>query len=412
MNEFCMHKHISLCPKVNSIIVVISPLLAMYGIGVSTVTLLDFTILLVLCLNLFAGKNPFINGMQKRIGLIMGMIIINLIIVMYESCTMGNPDLSIAMRTFRFLWYLFFTMFCLSDDCFDADFALRVYEFFAVFSAIYLIIQFILLYSFGFSLKGYLSFLPIMREELQTYSSNLYASMYARPRSIFAEPSQFGIYATGYLGISLFNGIKPKKNFEVLLIILAMLISASSTAIMGILILTARYIIKTIKDKPIEVLLITVVTTAGLITVLFGFESIGNRLHLIFERLPTSFANRIEGFLEYADRMQSFNPIETILGIGMNTEGMTVWYSGTAKILLYWGLIGAICFSFILIKFLFLLKDTQKETFVMFIILSLFSEVLVSNWLILFLPFVLRNLNSNKTIKQSNCTFSKIDFEY
>ena len=82
MNEFCMHKHIPLCSKVNSIVVVISPLLAMYGIGFSTVTLLDFTILLVLCLNLFVGNNPMINTMQKRIGLIMGMVITNLIFIM------------------------------------------------------------------------------------------------------------------------------------------------------------------------------------------------------------------------------------------------------------------------------------------------------------------------------------------
>ena len=379
--------------RLSTIIVVISPLLAMYGIGVSTITILDVAILLCFVLQIATNGIVIlrIGGTQKQLIYIIMLVFINML---YSAALMSLNASSILLRTARFIWYLLFVISNLDDSVFCVRFGLKVYEVFAVFTSVFLILQFFLLYGFGYSLKGYVSFLPLMREELNSFTSSLYASSYARPRSLFGEPSQFGIYATGYLGISYFYGLSERFRFEKWIIMLAMLLSASSTAVLGLAMLLGFYTVKLLKKKKVFGLVILFGLVIGLVFLFVPTGFLGDRITLALQRMPSSFSNRLGGFAEYLARAKEFSPFQLFFGIGMNTANMTVWYSGTAKILLYWGILGGIYYVIINAFCLIRMQDSQRDYYLVFFILSLFSEIVVSNWLILFLPFALRDLSA------------------
>lgn len=376
-----------------TLIAVLSPILAMYGTGIATITILDVAILLsFIVAPLSSGIHEFmlVRGQQRIILLLIALVIFNFFITIGTGG--ADSDVGVLLRTMRYILYLAFSMLLLKDKYFDVRFAIRVYGYVSLFASMYLIVQFILLYGFNYSLQGYLSFLPIMREELETFSSGLFASSYSRPRSIFAEPSQLGLYTAGYLGIIYFCKIKENNKYSKWVIMLAMLMSASSTAEISLAILIVSYIAKQIKEKKFTGLILPIALATGaiVITSLGGF--LNDRLILTIQRLPSSFLNRVNGFYEFAERSSSFSIINLLFGIGMNTDSMTVWYSGVAKILLYFGSVGMLVFLIVVICGFMQKNSSSRKYFCFFLILSIFSEMLMSNWLILYLPFVMRNI--------------------
>lgn len=358
----------------------------MYGIGFSTITFFDVALLLGFIVIFSHGYRPrhsFISGVLVATIL---LLFLNLAIVLPFN-TSGDK-VAILLRTLRFIFYLLFCLVVISSGLFKFNKTYKVYKFVVIFASLFLLLQFVLLYGFNYSLKGYLPFLPLMREELSSFSENLSASSYARPRSIFDEPSQFGVYASTFIVFDLLF-IKKERKLYMLIIILAMVLSASSTAIMGLAVYFIMLLAKNFNKRPALVTSVVILALIAYISinVISGIFVI-ERLQLLVARLPNSFHNRIEGFIEYGERAEDMDGIQLLFGLGMDIDNMTVWYSGIAKLPLYYGFVGSMFFAFVMIYVFYESKRKQKPLIVFFLIISLFSEVLVSSWLVLLLPLM------------------------
>ena len=364
-----------------------TPFLVMYGIGIMTITFFDVAILLgfiIIFAHGYKRQEHFINPV-----LVSASVLLFLNVVLIAPLN-GIGDYSgILLRTLRFIYYILFCYIVISSGYFNFKKCYKVFKVMVIFASLYLLAQFVLLYVFNYSLKGYIPFLPLMREELSSFSETLSASSYARPRSIFDEPSQFGIYSSTFIVFDLLF-VRKKRKYYLLFILLSMALSASSTAIMGFIIYFALVLLRMMNKRPILVvsLVIAALIFLILINVLSGVF-LFDRLNLLVARLPTSFNNRIGGFIEYAERARSWDIFRVLFGIGMDMEKMTVWYSGIAKLPLYYGYIGSIYFVLVLLYVYMNVHSKQRTLITFFIIISLFSEVLLSSWLVLLLPLII-----------------------
>ena len=308
----------------------------------------------------------------------------------------SDLKVSVLLRSARYIMYLVYSCILLNDNLIDIKLGIKLYRFIAVFASIYLLLQYVLLYVFNYSLPGYISWLPLMRSELEEFTENLGATFYARPRSIFAEPSQFGIFATGYLMLSVLYQRREKDWGEKAVILLAMALSASSTSLLGVGMVAVIYgvrLYKKYEKNKKKLLRWAAVAVGSVVLLLLVSNFVRDRVLYLLLRLPNSFNNRLGGFLEYGQRVKDFSFLQVLFGIGMDLRNMTVWYSGLIKILLYFGVVGTAYFCTFVINAVRRSKPAQRLYLLIFLLLCVFSEILASNWLILFLPFVLRNLD-------------------
>ena len=381
-----------------TIISVFSPFLAMYSTTISTITFLDVAIGCSVVFILLTGQ---LRNTLKLKGLqwwLLGAAILigtNYLINMWGYS--ADLKVSVFLRCARYIMYLIYAGILLNDGLYDIKLGIRLFRIVSVFAAVYLLLQYLLLYVFDYSLPGYITILPLMRAELGTFTENLGATFYARPRSIFAEPSSIGLFCGQYLVLSILFPVSKDKRWDTLekvIIVAALALSASSTALLALAISAAIIAVKLI-NKSKKTAIVIIVAAVCLFVLLFGISDFfRDRVLYLITRLPTSFMNRLGGFIEYGERVVNFSPFDIIFGIGMDISNMVEWYSGLIKILLYFGVIGLVFFCLFVWKVLFVARIKHRAYLVFFLLFCVFSEVLVNSWLVLFLPIVLRDLDA------------------
>ena len=382
----------------NTFLAVFSPLLAMYSTTISTITFLDVAIGCSVVFILLTGQlrsTLSFKGFQWWIAGAAVLVGLNYLLNMWGYSS--DLNVSVFLRSARYIMYLAYSCILLNDNMFDAKLGIKLYRFVTIFASVYLLVQYVLLYVFHYSLPGYITWLPIMREELRTFTENLGATFYARPRSIFAEPSSIGIFCGLYLALSTVYPTNSNKWWDYLekaIIIVALSLSASSTALLAIAIVAALIAVKLInKNKKAAIVFIASVGCLFVLLCIFS-DFFRDRIAYLITRLPTSFSNRLGGFLEYGERVAGFSFIDIMFGIGMDISNMTVWYSGLIKIQLYFGIVGSLFFILFAGKVFLSAKLSHRVYIAVFLMFTIFSEILVNSWLVLFLPFVLRDLNT------------------
>lgn len=370
-------------------VVILSPLLAMYGTGIATITILDLSLIILSILILSNQMTSSKLKLNPNVKILVILIIGILVNFLFNSFFYDKTKfIEVFLRTIRFSYYLFFLMLII-NDLFSEELALKIYKYVAIFATFYLIIQNILLFGFGISLKGYIPFLPVMRDELIHFTENLSATSWARPRSIFAEPSQYGLYVSGYLALSLYKSNIKDSMFIKIFLSGGCILSVSTTAILVVLLLWIVKIFKYLK-KNINNFVVILVISIILFSIIFLIYSNTSKFDLFIQRIGISFQNRFGGFIAYNDFIQQNSSLRIILfGSGMDLNIITTWASGLARILFYYGLMG---FTFFILAFLYLslniTKDKKSYLNVIFL-MGIFSELWLSNWILLFLPFVL-----------------------
>lgn len=379
-----------------SLVTVMTPMLMMYYIGIATVTLLD-AVILATYLALLISKIK--NGLAVRfdkykilISFFMLYILTGYIFHLFFSSFAAVP---ILLRTGRYLLYLSWPI-VVCGKYFDEFYALKWYRSICIFSTVYLIMQYLFLFICGKSIPGYLPFFTLARPELRDFTESLQMSAHARPRSIFAEPSQFGIYMSGYLSIML---LKEKTDFNKLLFLFlaaGLMLSASTTSyfglILSIVIIIYNFIIR--QKKGLKKNRIFVMITGWSVLIVIFFTQIERIIAVIdraLVRMPVSFHNRLEGYSLLRSFFSNKNSIFSwLLGIGMDVDVLNniTWTASTVKIVYYFGMTGTFMLLVLCVTGLIHLTSSKRCVFCIILFLGFFTEVLVSSWLMLFLPFI------------------------
>lgn len=379
-----------------SFITVLSPMLMMYNIGISTLTLLDGILLLTYLWFIVAD----FDKLSISLGICNKVLFVFISIVIFSSVlffTLGIIDKTVILRTCRLLLYLSWSLI-IGYKYFDRDMALRLYKWFCMFATVFLIAQYILLFFFEYKLPGYIRFLPLSRPEVEVFTMGMNASITTRPRSVFGEPSQYGIYITGYLSIMFLTDRLEFDKKALIFLCAGMLLSRSTTAIFGVglsLLLIMCFWLKEGRRHFTKksILFGGLAFLAIFAVAVINISRIVRLVTSFLARLPASIEHRIEGYLWLGEWISCAVASEIIFGIGMNEEaiykaGTISWVPSTVKIIVYFGILGIV----VMLCLMFVLNQrVEKECrgFIWIIlIMGCFTELLVSNWLVLFLPFL------------------------
>ncbi len=375
-----------------SLVTILTPFLMMYYVGLSTTTFLDVAILLGYAGILCTEKTSLrIDEFKLAIIVFCGYIFVNYCTnIFFQTFSVFG----VLLRTVRFLVYLSWPVL-ICGKFFDEKFTFTCYKYICIFATGFLLLQYIFLKFLNISLPGYIPFFTLSRPELKEFTESLYMSSFARPRSIFAEPSQFGIYVTGYLCIQL---LKNKKSFHIplyLFLAFGLMLSGSTTSYFGLglsLLIIACNFFKSIKFRiPLKRVLWY---WSGLVLVLLAVFTQFNRIIAIVDkaivRMPTSFRNRLGGYKLLNDFFTDQPLFSILFGIGMDVDVLNnvVWTSSIVKIVFYFGIVGTGLLIGIIIMGIFKLEVPNRRLLLIIVFLGFFTEVLVSSWLVLFLPFM------------------------
>lgn len=392
--------------KYYTFVTVLSPIMMMYNFGIATVTFLDAAIILGYVAVFF--YHPIIK--KTKLNVLMFFYTVMLFINLSVTGLYRDYEfMSVAFRTIRLVVYLLWGIWG-GIGVFNGELAMKIWKAVCVFATTLLIVQYIALYLFNVSIPGYLPFLDLARDELIEFTENLYASSSARPRSIFAEPSQYGIYLTGFLMLAFLNTDYIISKRLIIFLYFGMILSASTSAFLGVFLsfvflcafrLSQK---KHIFSKANIWYLLLGIMVIGVVLV-YNWQHFGALLEKIMTRLPASLNNRLSGWEVVIDRIHSEGLPEQMFGFGMDADLIDSldWTSSILKLWFYYGYIGIAIILFGLFWFLLQKKRSVTWLVISIVLIGFFTELLVSNWLVLFVPFIQFIDRGDKQQEVSKC---------
>lgn len=381
--------------SVYSIVLVIFMPLGIYSSGISSLSLSD--IVLVLLLPFLIIFNVSSRKSWRLFPPIMLFVTYVLINAFFLARTSGE-----WLRTARYCFYLLY-IGLYSNKFFNYGKALNAYEKMSIFATMFLIVQFVLYRTVHIYLPGYLPFLNVTRDELINYSSNIYntVSTAQRMRSIFQEPAQYSSYVSGCLALLMIEN-EDKNMGKCILLTVGLILSASATGIIVAIVCWSIFILAKIKEKitPIKIILGIIVICMSVIL----FRSSAFQLFLLRIENGQTVTNRFQGYSIVAN-LFSNSAGKILFGIGMDL--FDIYLAGWSRMLLYFGVIGI----FIYAAPMFFIACTSKRTFLICMLIFLLgtgTSILLSGNSMLLLSFMIaeianvQNRSRNYEYKEAN----------
>lgn len=376
--------------KIFTLMIVSFPILSVYNTGIATLTFADIFLL---------GLFPFflfLFGMSnKRVKISWILLLITLLIFfqMLIYLLLGKIDSSEVLTTLRIVLY-YFTLSFFCNEFFNLKFGIRCYKVTTIIASLLYIIQFIFLKIFNVFIPGTIPGFSTAVDEyniiMTTHSWT--SDAYARPRSLFSEPSHFAIYVSLCLAILLLQD--ETKNWKIISIItIAMLLSGSGMAIILCFIIYLFYIISNLKKITIKKIVYTIICI--LISLpLFGayittdsFEIFFNRTFIEKDSTEGRFGNFIDSF--HFDK----NVDEVMFGEGMykiaDVEGQK-YITSIPRVYTYFGLLGFSIFTIIVLYLFKNLKGLNWISWTILFFISFAGEILFHNLFFVFAPYIIK----------------------
>jgi hypothetical protein len=304
-----------------------------------------------------------------------------------------------ALRTIRYFVILIY-VFCFGSKYFNYEYGLKVYRVVVLFSSFFLLAQVLSANIFGYMLRGYITWLPLRSEELP------FVNGLRRFYSIFEEPGYFGMYASGYLCLTLMSGRYKWK--EVLLITIAMFLSTSTTSIVCVILVILFYLLDFKKDS----LSITrkknsfikyIFSNLGLIILLIiiififtytsQYETVRYRLYY-----ENSTENRFSGYINFHDQFSQLSLFQKMFGNCMDFYSI----SGYAAMILSFGIIGTFFLMCSIIFYFVKSSKTCRYLILLFLLINIGNVEFFGNasTIIVFWGFILTS--NNRRIELTN----------
>lgn len=353
-----------------------SPHLLSYSIGFGSLHLLDAFLFILLILNLHK-----INQISFPIA---GYFLILIICCFFHLLLDVNNNISFLSQL-RYFYYLLFALLIV-PILKSSEKMNRAYEIIVYIAVYFLFFQWIVILSTGIYVPGYLPGLELMREELQTFSEQAILSDWFRPRSIFNEPSNFGLFVGSYFFIKSFE--RKQISLGELFIALALIVSFSTT---GFLLLILSIFIRAIEALK-KVKIGTIINVSSFFIILVIFILIVDLGENVFGRIEQAMFGRIDGYSDLFKYFNDSNLTRLIVGAGFGFKVTEVWLPSILNIFIYYGFLGLLSFLFLLAQFIYKNKSIQSRAYIFIILIaSFFTELALNSVLIMFILLVTTN---------------------
>lgn len=366
-----------------TLVVIILPILSIYASGIPGFSFGDVCLAFVSFLLIIdCAKKKVINIKKNDPIRSLWILIFSIILItMIDVMIVGDANVTdILIRVIRRVFYygvavMFTSMY------FQYDKGGKLIVKIGIFASLYLILQYILYYSLGYVLRGFIPFFPIYHENYALIDySNIFTMMY-RPTSILLEPAHASRYICVPLVISLFDkriNFK-KRNLISILMSIAIVMTTSGSGIICVAVIWFVYILKLllnlVKSRKLKKMHLILLLIFPIIALLVMKSSIAQNAILRIINSDLSNANtaggaRFRGFVRYF----ALPLLNKIFGMGygnIDDSGLSTWFSGASYILYGCGIIG---FIICIIIFSKMYKKLNNTT----------GKVLLLIWFILF----------------------------
>lgn len=274
-------------------------------------------------------------------------------------------------------YVLFIALF--QKTLFQIDYAKKLVANFAVVATLFLFFQHIVYRLFGFPFPGILPTLAINEANLE---NQIWGSDVIRFASFFVEPSAYAVYIVCGLAQELLYSDKPRLLFVGILVV-GCVISTSNTAIACMGFVLAIYFLKHKILNKGGLLIIFLLLLIFLVAQPF-IDSITQRVES-----GKSFDGRFSGY--YSVLSYVSNPL---FGMGfLNPEELSDYFSGYARLYLYFGFSGIITY---MILFMTMSSYTkEKALFLLFLILNIGADTIFGVYFLFYSGFIMSSLKSN-----------------
>lgn len=373
--------------KLYSTILIMAPILCIYGIGISTITFFDF---LLFSLNIIMMFQLLLIGKIK--------IFLNIIpygIYVFTTMIFNIYDSELVLRSLRYIFYIL-NIIVFVKNYFDYDIGVKVYRIVARISTIFLMIQIISNKLLGIYLPGVITSLPLVDTDMLNYSEVFQMSQVKRCMAFFAEPSHYAIFILGYFSIILFDKNRrhniSKLLFESIFLSIGIVLS---TSILGVAVMICIWIIWLIFNyrefisKPYMLIIII-----ALFSILYMLLSDTTAFKYVTDSsvIERQSSGRFDGYSFI--NSDYITPVQKIFGQGMTKKGMDVYLPSYPIIIFYFGYIGLILLISSFIPYILRLKySTTLHLLICMFAISIGSEILVGNFIMIFFPLIISSTN-------------------
>ncbi len=354
------------------------PILSIYN-GVLFVNLGTLLLLIIIMIEIIYKRGNFDINVNLFI-IIMFLAVLNIITGLIHMDVLGFTGY--LNNSAQLVIVAVICAYFVKSTIVKKDIFYRYIKIIALISSFFLFVQYYL-YSKGIVLYGFLPFIGI--DSLKDYV-NISIS-YGRPNSFFLEPAHFAIYVLPVYALSLFK----KQYITSIILLLALILSTSSTGIVTAIIVTVIFVAK---GKKIPVIIKWIFALVGLIVILQSIPLINESS--FFQKI--SFVGlkeniRVFGTLGY---FKYLNVKELLLGVGINqiSQYMKIFvdlnvanYSNSFFFsFLSFGVLGGIIWNSYIIRLWNLSKS--KILYIVFILIY-FSDQILFNRNVVYLLLIL-----------------------
>ena len=382
-------------------ILILQPLLKLYGIGAIGGTFADYTLIIMVIIMLIKqGKNVFkLTGKKNSIEFIPIMIcvILNIFFTWNFSFEIGNQ----IIYWIRYILYYFVLIYGIKKY-YSVETGYKAYEIASIISTIFLIIQYLAYIFMNRIILGQFGPLALtdLKQHKQFYDTYAAYNLF-RPESFFSEPSHYATFICGFLLICSMKQINKKNILIMAFCSLGILLSGSTTGLCGAVFVWTLFSLRLMKQKNSIVYLLPIIIIA---VVVFLFVSQTVSFQIMMQRTFNS-RDAIKSRFDWVDSLHILrSPLTWMFGYGSSSDviELTGWIPGWAIILVQYGIIGIFLFILSYILLFMHSNKTGKIILIYFMMMGLGTELVADEYVLVLLPFVINKFeiefgyNTNK----------------
>lgn len=374
-------------------ILILQPLLKLYGIGVIGGTFADYTLIIMVIIMLIKqGKNVFkLTGKKNSIEFIpiMLCVILNIFFTWNFSFEIGNQ----IIYWIRYILYYFVLIYGIKKYC-SVETGYKIYEIASIISTIFLIIQYLAYIFMNRIILGQFGPLALtdLKQHKQFYDTYATYNLF-RPESFFSEPSHYATFICGFLLICSMRQINKKNILIMAFCSLGILLSGSTTGLCGAVFVWTLFSLRLMKQKNSIVYLLPIIVIA---VVVFLFVSQTVSFQIMMQRTFNS-RDAIKSRFDWVDSLHILrSPLTWMFGYGSSSDviELTGWIPGWAIILVQYGIIGIALF---MLSYMLLFLHSNKNgkiILVYFMMMGIGTELVADEYVLVLLPFVINKFGN------------------
>lgn len=374
-------------------ILILQPLLKLYGIGVIGGTFADYTLIIMVIIMLIKqGKNVFkLTGKKNSIEFIpiMLCVILNIFFTWNFSFEIGNQ----IIYWIRYILYYFVLIYGIKKY-YSVETGYKIYEIASIISTIFLIIQYLAYIFMNRIILGQFGPLALtdLKQHKQFYDTYATYNLF-RPESFFSEPSHYATFICGFLLICSMRQINKKNILIMAFCSLGILLSGSTTGLCGAVFVWTLFSLRLMKQKNSIVYLLPIIVIA---VVVFLFVSQTVSFQIMMQRTFNS-RDAIKSRFDWVDSLHILrSPLTWMFGYGSSSDviELTGWIPGWAIILVQYGIIGIALF---MLSYMLLFLHSNKNgkiILVYFMMMGIGTELVADEYVLVLLPFVINKFGN------------------